>query len=352
MIQNRLATAAAIFSSPDAFRRAFSDGLPELLRDDGLGAFILVCANATYDPAIYAATSARLRAKLDALRERHVKTLADGRPITDADEDLLVFLKILALGFERLNATEKRRAGPWLVQFNHLRAFRPQRISRQTVSGLQAPFDAKAFHFNKGFLQKEAFWSGELGGKAATLYYNKYPFAELHALLVPEREKQLPQFLTRPYHDYVWQLAETLGRSLEGLGFGYNAYGAFASVNHLHFQLFADPQELPAASPDWRHNGGAEDYPAACEVFRCEASAWRRIEDLHRRQIAYNLLYRPGKLYVFPRQTQGVLPTPAWSSGFTWYEMAGGMLSFNRDDYAKLDEAEISAELKKLAVSV
>lgn len=343
-------TAAAIFSSPEAFRRAFGDGLPKLLRDDGLGAFILVCANAAYDPAIYAATASRLRAKLDELRDRYRTMLAEGRPIADADEDLLVFLKILALGFERLNPTEKRYAGPWLIQFNHLRAFRPQRISRQAVSGLHTPFDAKAFHFNKGFLQKEAFWRGELGGKSTTLYYNKYPFAGLHTLLVPEREKQLPQFLTRPYHEHAWQLAETLGRTLQGVGLGYNAYGAFASVNHLHFQLFADPQALPATRPDWRHNGGNEDYPAACEIFHCSTSAWRAIAALHRQQLAYNLLYRPGKLYVFPRQTQGALPTPAWSSGFTWYEMAGGMLTFNRGDYETLNEAGITAELRKLVV--
>ena len=48
------------FSSSESFRQAFSAGLSELLQDGGLGPFILVCANATFNPEIYAATAAGL----------------------------------------------------------------------------------------------------------------------------------------------------------------------------------------------------------------------------------------------------------------------------------------------------
>jgi diadenosine tetraphosphate (Ap4A) HIT family hydrolase len=339
-----------IFSSTPSFCQAFSAGLSSLLQGGGLGPFILVCANATFDPKIHSATAAELEALYRRLREQYVQALESGRAIQEVEEDLLVFLKIQAVGLEKLRHTERRQAGKWELQFNHLRSFRPKRTMARAPAGMHVDFDEAGFHFNKGFMQKEAFWAGTLGGKDATLYYNKYPFVDFHALLVPERESKLPQFLTLEHHNYLWALTSQLAETLTGVGFGYNSIGAFASVNHLHFQMFLKPQGFPVMDAAWSHNGGGEPYPAQCLAFDEPRAAWSCIQMLHSDEIAYNLLYTPGRQFVFPRLKQGAYLQPAWTSGFTWHELAGGIVVFNCEDYENLDASTIRDELARLAV--
>ncbi|MEW6647535.1 MAG: hypothetical protein AB1450_10075 [Pseudomonadota bacterium] len=333
----------APFHSTAQLREAFIGGLRPLLAQQSLGAFILVAANATFDAPVLTALGPALREQYAALRERFRAALAAGLPLNEVEEDLLVFLKIAAIGFDALQPTELRREGPWALQFNHLRSFRPKRISQQPPQGISAPFEERAFHFNKPFMQKEVFWRGELGGRSVDLYYNKYPFAELHTLLVPEREQCLPQYLQRSYHDYAWDVLAQLGTALPGAGIGYNSYGAFASVNHLHFQLYVGSAPLPVEDARWRHNGGAEIYPAPCMAFGDREAAWQAIADLHRGATPYSLLYRPGRLWLCPRRPQGQLAPPPWSSGFTWSEMAGAIVTFNREAYAGLTAEAIAA---------
>ena len=77
------------------------------------------------------------------------------------------------------------------------------------------------------------------------LLYNKFPFVDLHSLLVPRRLENAPQFLHRHHHEAAWAMTLALGETLPGVGLGYNSFGAFASVNHLHFQLFLRPDSQP-----------------------------------------------------------------------------------------------------------
>lgn len=338
------------FASLESFQHAFTSGLSGLLQKGGLGPFILVCANASFDKRVDAATAGGLRKLYDILSAEYVAALSSGKPIQAVEEDLLVFLKLHAVGYEQLQPTETRRAGAWEVQFNQLRSFRPRRISAQVPQTLHVPFDEAGFHFNKPFMQKEAFWTGELAGRHATLYYNKYPFADFHGLLVPERESCLPQFLTEAHHHYLWQVTQELSRTLEGVGFGYNSLGAFASVNHLHFQMFVKPEGLPVMSGEWQHNGGNTPYPTQCAAFDGAASAWKYLADLHEKNTPYNLLYSKDRVYVFPRKKQGCYAQPDWTSGFAWHEMAGGMITFNRESFVHIDEAAIAQELGKLAL--
>jgi diadenosine tetraphosphate (Ap4A) HIT family hydrolase len=336
------------FASLHSLQQAFTSGLSGLLLKGGLGPFILVCANASFDKRVGAATAEGLKALYVALRAEYVDALTNGKSIAAVEEDLLVFLKLLAVDFSQLQATEIRHAGPWEVQYNQLRSFRPRRISAQVPQTLHVPFDEAGFHFKKPFMQKEAFWAGELNGRHATLYYNKYPFVDFHALLVPERESCLPQLLTETHHHYLWQLTQDLSHTLTGVGFGYNSLGAFASVNHLHFQMFVKAAGLPVMTAQWQHNGGDTPYPSTCMTFAEPAAAWRYISALHENNTPYNLLYSKDSLYVFPRRKQGCYAQPEWSSGFAWYEMAGGMITFNRVSYLQLDQLTIAQELGKL----
>lgn len=338
----------SIFASPEHLHRAFASGLERMLQHEGLGVFILVCANAGFDPQLWLTLEEKLQQRFVRHAEEYRSALQEGYSLSDADDDVMVFLKMLAIGFESLQLTERRKAGVWELQFNQLRAFRPPRMAHKRVTSLHEPFDENGFHFNKPFLRKECFWQGELEGREVELLYNKFPFVDNHALLVPQREHNAPQYLTRDDHHYLWRVCKALGAGLPGVGFGYNAYGAFSSVNHLHFQMFLRNTPLPVQAPLWQHNGGERAYPASCERFTDVEQAWRRIDALHRANTPYNLLYEPGALYCLPRRMQGSYQHAEWTGGFAWYEMCGGAVCFNRRYFEELDECAIEAELSML----
>ncbi|MGD8913859.1 MAG: hypothetical protein PVJ68_14115 [Candidatus Thiodiazotropha sp.] len=336
------------FDSVEVLRRAFTAGLQRLLNNPGLGSYILVHANACFDTEIYRILKRDLAHRFDQLAAYCREALGEGRELAGAEDDQLVFLKLIAIGFEGAQATEFRQSGRWELQFNHIRAFRPSRMSRQPVMGISRPFDPDGFNFNKPYLRKEALWMGELLGAEVELLYNKFPFAPLHGLLVPHRQMRNPQFLTRQYHDYVWSLVEYLGSGLPDLGIAYNSYGAYASVNHLHFQFYVRSTPLPVEQACWDHNGGEMHYPLPCEVFSTGSAAWAHIEALHEREASYNLIYRPGRLYLLSRKRQGSYQHAPWTSGFAWYELSGGITTFSRSDFETLDERAIEQEMGKL----
>jgi hypothetical protein len=339
-----------LFQSPAALHEAFVAGLERQLAESGLGAYILVLANASFDPAIWPALKNRLAQRFAELADEVGGSLRSGRKLAYPEDDLMVFLKLMAMGFDAISGTEWRRAGPWEVQFNPLRALRPARSSGLKTAGCEPPaFNPNGFQFNKPFLQPEILWQGELRRRPVRLLYNKFPFAGLHGLLAPAPELQLPQKLTQEWHLYVWHLAEELAATLPGMGLAYNSYGAQASVNHLHFQTFLRETALPIEERPWRHNGGDRDYPLPCHVFTSALDAWFFIEELHRSGQPYNLIHRGGRLYCLPRQAQGNRPVPAWGGGHAWYEMAGGVTAFSRDDFSAVSEADIASELRALA---
>lgn len=339
-----------LFHSTENLREAFVDGLERMLETHhGLGVFILVLANATYDERIHARLRNPLRERFQQLATGLRSTLIDGRTPTDAPDDVLVFLKLMAVGLEQLQLTRWRRAGDYELQFNPLRAYRPPRMSDVTVTELFRAFDAGGFHFNKPFLQKEVLWQGELLGHDCRLLYNKFPFAELHGLLVIDPQDNKPQWLTEHDHHLVWDLSAALGAGMPGVGFGYNAYGAYASVNHQHLQMFAGGDDgFPVEARHWRHNGGDVDYPVGCRRIEEADEAWREIAALHRDNVSYNLLYRPGCLYLMPRRFQGGYRHASWTGGFAWSELCGAVTTFNVEDFESLDAQEIAREMAKL----
>ncbi len=339
----------SLFESKTHLQDAFVAGLERQLAEPGLGTYILVLANASFDPAIWPVLNGRLAVRFAELAAEVSEGLRSGRRLAYPDDDLMVFLKLMAMGFAAISGTEWRRAGPWEVQYNPLRALRPARASGQKVDGCQPPaFNPNGFQFNKPFLKPEILWQGELRRHPARLLYNKFPFAPLHGLLVPDPERQLPQRLSQDWHLYVWHLAEALAETLPGAVLAYNSYGGQASVNQLHFQTCLREQPLPVEDAKWRHNGGDTDYPLPCRVFDSALAAWFHIEELHGLNRPYNLIHAGGKMYCLPRRPQGSHAAAAWSAGHAWYEMAGGVTTFNRDDFTRLDAAAIADELTAL----
>lgn len=335
----------SLFASRDAFQAAFTEGLEDMLDGDALGTFILVLANASSDVGLW-------RHLREPLARRFAELAAARAGLADAaPDDRAVFERLCQLGFAHLRQVDHRSVGPWRLQFNQLRSFRPPRMSDVRVDTLHKPFDAAGFQFNKPFLKKEILWEGELAGSHTRWLYNKFPFAPLHSLLVIEPGSQRPQCLNAADHHQLWALTERLGEGLPGLGFGYNAYGAYASVNHQHFQGYVrDGEGYPVEADCWWHNGGDRPYPVRCRRHADADAAWADIAALHAANTPYNLLYRPGHCYVLPRAFQGSYRHEPWTCGFAWSELAGAFTLFDAEKMAALDGAAITTEFAKLRV--
>jgi diadenosine tetraphosphate (Ap4A) HIT family hydrolase len=337
-----------IFSSPDSLRDAFEEGLVRQLKEESLGTFILVLANAIFDEHIFLLLKDRLQDKFEILSQQYSNKLRQGKHSNDAPDDILVFLKLIAIGFNNLNTTEFRQTKDWELQFNQLRSLRPQRMSGAVISTLLQEFNDNAFHFNKPFLNKEVFWAGDIEGVAIKLLYNKFPFASLHGLLVPEAKKNLPQFLNSDMHNFISRLCREIGKSIPDIAIAYNGYGAGASINHLHFQTFTRQQPLPVLDKHWLHNGGKQVFPISCLVFEHSADSWQTIAELHQKNITYDLIYLPQRIICLPRKYQGSFDAPEWSENFAWYELCGGIITFNKEDFLKLDNDTIYKALALL----
>ncbi len=327
------ATESPLLSSR-VLEAAFVTGLRRLLEGQALSGYILCAANAATDPAIREA----LEPALSKQGRFQARLLAEGKSEA-GEEDFAVFGQMQALGEDALEPTRFRQAGPWEVQFNRLRALRPPRISRLAPQTLYRPFDSEGFHFNRPFMLAERYWEGELLGRSTAFYFNKYPFARHHTLLVPEREAGHPQYLDAATLAWAWALLENAAVALPDLLLAYNAFGAYASVNHLHFHLLRREQPLPAMQ--------ARDWPVIRLEFDSPAAAWPILARLHEAQIGYNLLLAPGHLWLFVRRRQGQVAPPAWSSGFTWYEMAGGFVTPRQADFESLSAEAIEAALRR-----
>ena len=339
----------SIFTSKEQFRHSFEQGLVRQLDHDSLGTFILVLANACFDQHVYDYTYTALSEKYKKLTEEYRFLLQDGQLLTEPEDDILVFLKLMAMGgIDQVSRTEFRQTKLWELQFNHIRSLRPARISKHIISGIFLEFNEFGFHFNKPFLNKECYCSCEIQGKQLDVFYNKFPFARFHSLLVPEKEACKPQYLTHEDHNYIWNVTEQFGSNLPGIGMAYNSYGAFSSINHLHFHMFIKEHPLPVMNPVWAHNGGEKDYPIECKVFDSINEGWTFINHLHEQEISYNLIYIPGKVYCLPRKQQGAYPDAQWSSGFAWYEVSGGFTTFNHTQFTELDCQQLEQELSLL----
>ena len=333
----------AIFADPETLHAAFAAGIEAMLAQGTLGAFVLGCANAGNQWSLQRALGGALVAEFARLQDG----LRAGRLAVANAEDLAVFERLAAWGPERLPPTARRAAGPWRLQYNALRALRPQRHAATVPATLRQAFNPEGFHFNKPFMDRERLWEGRWRGHALAAYYNKFPFADYHLLWVPHRGEGLPQYLTAETHALMIELTRELGAGLPGFAMSFNALGAMASVNHLHFQSYVG-EPLPITASHWRHHGGARDYPLSCEVDDRADSSWRFIESLHAANQPYHLLYTPRHVYCIPRKRQGSYAQPSWSAGLAWCEACGDLVTTTEQDYAALTAEALTATLAGL----
>ena len=74
-------------------------------------------------------------------------TLQTGEALDVTQDDQLVFLKLLAIGFDHLDVTEYRRPDGWEIQYNLVRGLRPARMAGDVATGIRAPVEPHCFNF-------------------------------------------------------------------------------------------------------------------------------------------------------------------------------------------------------------
>lgn len=334
-----------IASSLKEFQNIFISRLHEMLSPDELGAFILVLANSMQDERLKRELATKLKNIFGKLRQGLEK-----QSLHATHDDLSVFEKITDTGISSLPAWQIEQHGPWLLLNNPMRALRPPRASLESVDSVHHLFDESRFNFNKPFLDPEILWRGELKGIDIKVLYNKFPFIPYHTIIVPEPEKNTPQLLTYQLHEFLWEIIEEQQTTLPGFAAGYNSMGACASVNHLHAQGFIQEQHLPIESNRWQHNGGNEAYPMYCQVYTSMQQCFESIDTLNRADQAYNILYRPGRCYLIPRQRQGSKCVNKRVQGAGWIEECGMFSVSDLSDMQEFTAEMLRDDLRSLSI--
>ena len=137
------------FTSLKHFKQQFNQGLHLLADKPQLGAFILSLANASHDPELFTELKVTLKKQYHSLLYQYQAEMQGNKKMDAAEEDLLVFIKIQALGFNHIEIAQLRSEGHWLCPYNQLRSFRPKRMSEFQHSGeMFVPFAESKFNFN------------------------------------------------------------------------------------------------------------------------------------------------------------------------------------------------------------
>lgn len=295
-----------------SFQQNFRSQLEIMLQSEQLGAFILVLANSLQDKTLQTALS-------NSIHQRYLEL--DTSTTHAAADDLYVFSQLQNININALSCWQKSTSEPWQLIYNNLRSMRPARASKQPFEGLYQPFKPDTFNFNKPFLKPEIFWEGTYQNLHCRVLYNKFPFAPWHLLIVPEPEKQQPQYINKNNHFYIQKLVLS-SQHLTGFAVGYNSLGAYASVNQLHFQGFIRESPLPIEANHWQHHKGHSLYPLDCHFYNSPQHSWQHIEKLHQQNQPYNLFYTEAGCYVIPQQGQKkILKTTL--GNIAWYEACG-----------------------------
>lgn len=338
----------ALFKSSDQFKTRFTLQLESMLACEELGVFILVLANATSSTEVYRQLADDLGKRFQYFRQK--LELSSSEEISKlAPDDISVFRQLVDIGLQALPLTQSRTDNEWQIQFNRLRSFRPVRNSQRPITQITHPFDPKGFHFNKPFLKNETLWQGQVANTEIEILYNKFPFADFHGIIVIEPEQCRPQYLLAEHCDEVNQFMLRCS-NLSGFGLAYNSLGAYASINHQHWQSFISRSSYPIESSRWTHNGGQDEYPLKVFMFDSLPEAWTSIEGWQQNNMAFNLLVRADKVFAITRKRQGSYQHSGWTTGFAWSEIMGNYTTGQLLDFQQLDTTQIVSELSLLSL--
>ncbi|CAI5997607.1 unnamed protein product [Closterium sp. NIES-65] len=239
-----------------------------------------------------------------------------------------------------------------------------KRPSEFPMDKVLQPFDPSKFNFTKAG-QNEMLFRFEEGGEEESpsiVAINVSPIDYGHVLLIPRILDTIPQRIDKPSLLMALRLASEVNEP--AFRIGYNSLGAFATINHLHFQAYfldlpfaiecASSKEI-AVSTNGCKVEELTDYPVKTLVFQAGAcleqmasAAAAACCELQERNIPLNLFIvdRGTRLFLIPqryaeRQARGeisqeLLDTLVNPASF---EIAGHVVCKRREDYDNASES-------------
>jgi GDP-L-galactose phosphorylase len=274
----------------------------------------------------------------------------------------------------------------FVAQLNEGRATQ-KRPTEFRVDQVDQPFDGSKFHFGKA-LQREVLFQFQPSASATPafapaapaapspnlVFINVSPIEYGHVLLVPRALEALNQVATPA----TLALALAFAREAANpyLRVGFNSMGAYATINHLHFQAYylgapmaierapTAPLTLPGGRGGGafaaRKRGGVrvarlEGYPVRALVFEVgdslaalAAAVGGACERLTAASVPHNLMIvdRGARVFLVPnafaeRKARGELPEDVAETQVdpAVFEISGHMVLKRAEDYARADQA-------------
>lgn len=278
----------------------------------------------------------------------------------------------------------------FIAQLNEGRASK-KRPTEFRVDKVDQPFDDCKFNFCKA-MQKEVLFAFEesqhgcggefeeafvVSGSPNLVVINVSPIEYGHVLLVPRVLDNLPQLVTPDTLLLALQFAQEANNPYFRIG--YNSLGAYATINHLHFQAYylsaAMPLERAKTTFVSKKKVGHSsirverlvDYPVDGLVFESGGDPTDMAnligglcQRLAVKNIPHNMLIvdRGARVFLVPnyfsqRKARNELPQDVLDSQVdpAVFEISGHMLMKRKEDYDMLDEDWVLKLLKCASVS-
>ncbi len=271
----------------------------------------------------------------------------DFDPGRTSDDQQRMVRAIIQRGERDIEPPERVGIEEFMVQHNGIRGLRPDREAEKTDVKINEPFDTDSFNYLKTG-PGECFKRTEIGNMRFDLFFNLYPFAPFHFILVPEKEKQHSQFFSgeqdfaRKALTSAWILVR--GCRDPNLRLGFNAMGAHGSVNHFHFHgFFVNPEWQMPIDAFIEENGSLRGWHIKHSVWLPASTPGivektllhiRRMHELYQRgeRVSFNLYITPQGIGIMPRRHQGVsnyfdkMSASGFTTGFAFYELLGEII--------------------------
>ncbi|KAL6543144.1 Phosphate metabolism transcription protein [Orobanche hederae] len=276
----------------------------------------------------------------------------------------------------------------FIAQLNEGRHLK-KRPTEFRVDKVLQPFDENKFNFTK-VGQEEVLFQFEASKDNQVHFYpnapvdtdnspsivaiNVSPIEYGHVLLVPRVLECLPQRIDRESFLLALYMAAEAGNPYFRLG--YNSLGAFATINHLHFQAYylaaPFPIERAPSKKITTTSGGVEisdilNYPVRGLVFE----GGNTLEDLsnavsdsciclQENNIAYNVLFADSgkRIFIFPqcyaeKQALGEASAELLDTQVNpaVWEISGHMVLKRKEDYEEASEENAWRLLAEVSLS-
>ncbi|KAJ2945147.1 hypothetical protein O0L34_g9207 [Tuta absoluta] len=268
------------------------------------------------------------------------------------------------------NLQERLVDGKYLIQLNPNRG--TKRRTPEKIENVCQPFDNEKFNFTKVSTEEILFDLFQEGNESHlhSVIVNVSPITRYHSLICPSLSKCLPQVVTQASLELVLNIM--FFSQNRDLRIGFNSLCALASVNHLHYHLFLEPQNLPVETAKCKQLKGPlfcfQNYPTPAYCFQSTSrdsvehiskEIYKLLSYFLKHSIAHNIFISGGenlvpgdhenevvRVIIWPRKSSsGAKQLDAFNVAVC--ELSGWFPVYDKTAYETLKSEDLENELKK-----